>query len=147
MSRDISVHFLGTTSGGGPTETRNCSSLVVDMFGNGQLWMIDCAEGTRRQFEQQPYRPGQQRLRMTDVTKIFITHLHGERSYLRSFVGVPLRAPCLTAYTAGSVRHGRAGCVQLSCVGLSWRTARFWNENLGRAAAPNTPVRKVRERT
>ena len=38
MSRDITVHFIGTTSGGGPTETRNCSSLVVDMFGNGQLW-------------------------------------------------------------------------------------------------------------
>ena len=39
MSRNISVHFLGTTSGGGPTETRNCSSLVVDPFGgSGQLW-------------------------------------------------------------------------------------------------------------
>lgn len=32
------VTFLGTTSGGGPTDTRNCSSLVVDAVGNGQLW-------------------------------------------------------------------------------------------------------------
>ena len=114
MSRDISVHFLGTTSGGGPTETRNCSSLVVDSFGgSGQLWsaypplvltsalafasavngvkgfligltfllcstVVDCAEGTVRQFEKQPSRPGQQRLRVGQVSKIFITHMHGE---------------------------------------------------------------------
>ena len=32
------VTFLGTTSGGGPTETRNCSSLVVDPAGSGYLW-------------------------------------------------------------------------------------------------------------
>ena len=39
MSHNISIRFLGTTSGGGPTETRNCSSLVVDPFGgSGQLW-------------------------------------------------------------------------------------------------------------
>ena len=38
MSRDITVTFLGTGSGGGPTKTRNCSSLVVDVLGNGSLW-------------------------------------------------------------------------------------------------------------
>ena len=38
MSSNISLTFLGTTSGGGPTETRNCSSLVLDALGNGSLW-------------------------------------------------------------------------------------------------------------
>jgi uncharacterized protein (DUF1786 family) len=32
----MSVFFLGTSSGGGPSESRNCSSLVVDM-GAGEL--------------------------------------------------------------------------------------------------------------
>ena len=36
--RDITVSFLGTTSGGGPTDTRNCSSLVLDGLGNDLLW-------------------------------------------------------------------------------------------------------------
>jgi len=40
MSRDITVTFLGTSSGGGPTKTRNCSSLVVDMLGDGTLWSV-----------------------------------------------------------------------------------------------------------
>ena len=38
MSRDIVVTFLGTSSGGGPTKTRNCSSLVADVLGDGSLW-------------------------------------------------------------------------------------------------------------
>lgn len=38
MAQDITVTFLGTSSGGGPTKTRNCSSLVVDMVGDGSLW-------------------------------------------------------------------------------------------------------------
>jgi len=38
MGQDIMVTFLGTSSGGGPTKTRNCSSLVVDILGDGTLW-------------------------------------------------------------------------------------------------------------
>lgn len=38
LANNITVTFLGTTSGGGPTETRNCSSLVVDALGDGSLW-------------------------------------------------------------------------------------------------------------
>ncbi|CCM05233.1 uncharacterized protein FIBRA_07443 [Fibroporia radiculosa] len=38
MSHKIAVTFLGTTSGGGPSETRNCSSLVIDPLGDGSLW-------------------------------------------------------------------------------------------------------------
>lgn len=38
MAQEIMVTFLGTSSGGGPTKTRNCSSLVVDTLGDGSLW-------------------------------------------------------------------------------------------------------------
>jgi len=34
----MSVTFLGTSSGGGPSDSRNCSSLVVDVHGDGSLW-------------------------------------------------------------------------------------------------------------
>ena len=38
MSKNMTITFLGTTSGGGPTTTRNCSSLVVDALGDGSFW-------------------------------------------------------------------------------------------------------------
>ena len=40
--------------------------------------MFDCAEGTVRQFEAQPYRPAHPRLRSSQVSKIFITHMHAD---------------------------------------------------------------------
>ncbi|KAF9459569.1 beta-lactamase-like protein [Collybia nuda] len=70
------ITFLGTSSGGGPSESRNCSSLVCDILGNGSLWMVDCAEGTLRQFAFQP--KGQIQLKANRVTKIFITHMHAD---------------------------------------------------------------------
>ena len=36
----MTATFLGTSSGGGPTESRNCSSLVLDVVGDGSLWSI-----------------------------------------------------------------------------------------------------------
>ncbi|RPD64308.1 hypothetical protein L227DRAFT_650479 [Lentinus tigrinus ALCF2SS1-6] len=94
MSNNITLTFLGTTSGGGPTETRNCSSLVLDPLGTGSLWMFDCAEGTVRQFEAQPYRPAHPRLRASQVSKVFITHMHadhtmGTLTFLRTVLGIP----------------------------------------------------------
>ncbi|KAH9903124.1 beta-lactamase-like protein [Cubamyces lactineus] len=96
MSNNITVTFLGTTSGGGPTETRNCSSLVVEPLGDGDLWMVDCAEGTVRQFAQQPYRHGdfRSRLRLSQVSRIFITHMHADHTMglltvLRNVLGIP----------------------------------------------------------
>ncbi|KAI0357296.1 hypothetical protein OH77DRAFT_1399381, partial [Trametes cingulata] len=96
MSRNITVTFLGTTSGGGPTETRNCSSLVVEPLGDGSLWMVDCAEGTVRQFTLQPFNRNTEnrRLRVSQVSKIFITHMHADHTMglltvLRNVLGIP----------------------------------------------------------
>ncbi|KDR73419.1 hypothetical protein GALMADRAFT_251075 [Galerina marginata CBS 339.88] len=74
---DMSVTFLGTSSGGGPSESRNCSSLVCDMLANQSLWMVDCAEGTTRQFALQPFH-AKPHLRIQKIAKIFITHMHAD---------------------------------------------------------------------
>jgi hypothetical protein len=97
MYSHMSVTFLGTSSGGGPTLYRNCSSLVADVLGDGSLWMaclssvcygcsllrqycqVDCAEGTFRQFLFHPYSDNKPRA--SRVTKIFITHMHGTRNF------------------------------------------------------------------
>ena len=65
----VSVHFLGTCSGGGPIVSRNCSSLAVD-FGN-DIWLFDVADGTvsRLQFSS---------LKMANISRIFITHMHAD---------------------------------------------------------------------
>jgi len=98
MTRDIMVIFLGMGSGGGPTKTRNCSSLVVDVLGNGSLWMVDCAEGTTRQFELQPlggYPSGGYRVKRGRVTTIFITYMHADHTMgligpLKAQLGTPM---------------------------------------------------------
>ena len=38
MTHRMSVTFLGTSSGGGPVDTRSCSSQALDIVGNGNLW-------------------------------------------------------------------------------------------------------------
>ncbi|KAH9971277.1 beta-lactamase-like protein [Russula compacta] len=86
-------HFLGTSSGGGPTDSRNCSSLVLDIVGDGSLWMIDVAEGTLRQFALQPPNASKT-LKASHVNKIFVTHMHpdhvmGLPTFLRSTLGFP----------------------------------------------------------
>lgn len=47
--------------------------------------VVDCAEGTSRQFELQP--PGGYRAKRGKVTTIFITHMHGEDDHAIRSVG------------------------------------------------------------
>ncbi|KAI9508988.1 beta-lactamase-like protein [Russula earlei] len=94
MPQWMSATFLGTSSGGGPTESRNCSSLVLDIVGDGSLWMIDCAEGTLRQFSLQPQKDTARSLKPSRVNKIFVTHMHpdhvmGLPTLLRNILGFP----------------------------------------------------------
>ncbi|WWD19098.1 hypothetical protein CI109_103556 [Kwoniella shandongensis] len=65
----LSVQFLGTSSGGGPILSRNCSSLGVD-FGN-EIWLFDAADATL-------FRLHQSSLRIANITRIFITHMHAD---------------------------------------------------------------------
>ncbi|KAF9652811.1 hypothetical protein BDM02DRAFT_3136795 [Thelephora ganbajun] len=107
MPQDIMVTFLGTSSGGGPTKTRNCSSLIVDMLGDGTLWMVDCAEGTSRQFELQP--PVGHKAKRGRVATIFVTHMHADHTmgligFLKAQLGIP-RAGVKPVSTTPSPDH------------------------------------------
>ncbi|KAI7951795.1 hypothetical protein MJO28_007479 [Puccinia striiformis f. sp. tritici] len=65
---DLEITFLGT-SAGKPTIQRNPSSLALRM--DGQIWIFDCGEATTHQIMRT-------NLKASNVTKIFITHLHGD---------------------------------------------------------------------
>ncbi|KAI0319104.1 beta-lactamase-like protein [Amylostereum chailletii] len=93
MSQWMNVTFLGTSSGGGPSDSRNCSSLVLDIVGDGSLWMVDCAEGTLRQFLLQPSKPNTPAVKASRVTIVFITHMHADHimglvTLLRDVLGI-----------------------------------------------------------
>ncbi|AJF61438.1 Ribonuclease Z [archaeon GW2011_AR15] len=64
----MEVVFLGTGSMV-PTKERNHQSIFISHNGEGLL--IDCGEGTQRQLKIADIRPGR-------ISKIFITHWHGD---------------------------------------------------------------------
>ena len=68
MSNKISITFLGTGSAI-PTEKRNHISILLNYKEENIL--IDCGEGTQRQLRLAKIKP-------TKLTKILITHFHGD---------------------------------------------------------------------
>ncbi|XP_033105871.1 zinc phosphodiesterase ELAC protein 1-like [Anneissia japonica] len=67
----MDITFLGTGSAY-PSPNRCASSLI---FRNeGECWMFDCGEGTQIQLQRSIIRAGR-------ITKVFITHLHGDHLY------------------------------------------------------------------
>jgi len=68
------IHFLGT-GGSWPTVQRNVSAVAIKR--GGEIILFDCGEGTQRQFQKS-------KLSYMQITKIFITHFHGDH-----FLGLP----------------------------------------------------------
>ncbi|MBN2599157.1 MAG: ribonuclease Z [Candidatus Thermoplasmatota archaeon] len=70
----LRIIFLGT-GGSWPTVKRNVTSVAVKR--GSEIILFDCGEGTQRQFQQS-------NLSYMQISKIFITHFHGDH-----FLGIP----------------------------------------------------------
>jgi len=70
----MELTFLGTGAGT-PTKFRNVTSSVLNLQKEcGVSWMFDCGEGTQHQLLRTP-------LRLSRITKLFVTHLHGDHIF------------------------------------------------------------------
>ncbi|WP_058304353.1 ribonuclease Z [Gorillibacterium timonense] len=70
----MELTFLGTGAGT-PTKFRNVTSSVLNLQKEcGVSWMFDCGEGTQHQLLHSS-------LRMSRMTKLFVTHLHGDHIF------------------------------------------------------------------
>jgi ribonuclease Z len=67
----MEIVFLGT-SGSWPSAQRNVSATAVRR--GSETILFDCGEGTQRQFQKSP-------LSHMSVTKIFLTHMHGDHTF------------------------------------------------------------------
>lgn len=70
----MQIEFLGTGAGS-PAHFRNVTGVALRLLEEiNEVWLFDVGEGTQRQMLQSTIRPRK-------VTKIFITHLHGDHIY------------------------------------------------------------------
>lgn len=69
----VQITFLGTSSGV-PTRARNVSSVALRLPQRAELWLFDCGEGTQHQILRSD-------LKMSQLRRIFITHLHGDHIF------------------------------------------------------------------
>lgn len=98
----MKLTFLGTGSGV-PAKHRNVSSLALHIVDKeGSVWLFDCGEATQHQILHTSLKPRK-------ITKIFITHLHGDHIFglpgllsSRSFQG---GETALTVYGPKGVRE------------------------------------------
>jgi ribonuclease Z len=71
--RAVQVTFLGTSSGI-PTRARNVSAVALRLPQRAELWLFDCGEATQHQFLRSE-------LRVSQLRRIFITHMHGDHVF------------------------------------------------------------------
>jgi ribonuclease Z len=90
----LQITFLGTSSGV-PTRARNVSAVALRLPQRAEWWLFDCGEGTQHQILRSD-------LRVSQLTRIFITHMHGDHIYglmgLLSTVGLAGNARPINVY-------------------------------------------------
>lgn len=70
----MELTFLGTGSGA-PSRVRNVSATAFQITDRGELWLIDCGEGTQHQVLRAP------QVKLSQLSRIFLTHLHGDHLF------------------------------------------------------------------
>ncbi|KAM3867463.1 zinc phosphodiesterase ELAC protein 1 [Diretmus argenteus] len=101
----MDVTFLGTGSAY-PSPHRGASALVLRT--EGECWLFDCGEGTQTQLMRSP-------LRASRITKVFISHLHGDHLFglpgllctvsLSTNPNPTQELPCVDIYGPRGLRH------------------------------------------
>ncbi|MCL2114168.1 MAG: ribonuclease Z [Streptococcaceae bacterium] len=70
----MEIQFLGTGAGQ-PSKSRNTQAIALKMLDErNEIWLFDCGEATQHQILNTAIRPRK-------ITKIFITHLHGDHIF------------------------------------------------------------------
>jgi len=69
----VKITFLGTSSGA-PSRSRHLSGIALQLPQQAAFWLIDCGEGTQYRILESP-------LRLSQLERIFITHLHGDHLF------------------------------------------------------------------
>ncbi|MCH4171091.1 MAG: ribonuclease Z [Lactobacillus sp.] len=113
----MELEFLGTGAGT-PAKQRNVTSIALKLLAErNEVWLFDCGEATQHQILSTAIRPRK-------ITKIFITHLHGDHLFglpgllsSRSFQGG--HTP-LTVYGPEGVQNFVRTALQVSETHLSY---------------------------
>lgn len=107
----MKITFLGTGAGI-PAKYRNVSALALHLMNKqGDIWLFDCGEATQHQILHT-------KIKARKITKIFITHLHGDHIYglpgflgTRSFQGAE---ETLTIYGPEGIKQFVETCLSVS---------------------------------
>lgn len=96
----MELTFLGTGSGT-PSRSRNVSATALQLTERGELWLIDCGEGTQHQVLRAP------QVRLSQLTRVFFTHLHGD--HLFGIMGLLASRALAQGGTSPVTLYGPAG--------------------------------------
>jgi ribonuclease Z len=129
----LQVTFLGTSSGV-PSRSRNVSSIALRLPQRADLWLFDCGEATQHQFLRSD-------LRVSQLRRIFITHMHGDHVFglpgLLASLGMAGTCPGVDLYGPAPLEPFVTSALQHSATRIGY-PLRF--HPVERAAAEGTPV-------